>query len=154
MFLYPVDDSGTTLAIPQVSHAWLAWQAAAHWGNRAIARPAPRPEVLAAVKDRSDAELIDDALVVDIGGTTTDFALVEKGQVAVSEEGATVSDFKTAVQAANLYSIALGGDSHISLGRDSKVGIGPERVVPAQCSPTGQAMSCTGSRLKSGGQPN
>jgi N-methylhydantoinase A/oxoprolinase/acetone carboxylase beta subunit len=73
---------------------------------------------------------LDDALVVDIGGTTTDFALIEKGQVAVSEAGATVSDYKTAVQAANLYSIALGGDSQITLDRENKIVIGPERVVP------------------------
>jgi len=35
--------------IPQVSHSWLAWQLAEHWGNRRFARPAPRAEVLAAV---------------------------------------------------------------------------------------------------------
>ncbi len=35
--------------IPQVSHAWLAWQLAEHWGNRRFARPAPRADVLAAI---------------------------------------------------------------------------------------------------------
>jgi N-methylhydantoinase A/oxoprolinase/acetone carboxylase beta subunit len=73
---------------------------------------------------------LDDALVVDIGGTTTDIALIEAGQVAVSEEGAIVADYKTAVEAANLFSIALGGDSHITLDRENKVIIGPERVAP------------------------
>jgi N-methylhydantoinase A/oxoprolinase/acetone carboxylase beta subunit len=71
-----------------------------------------------------------DALVVDVGGTTTDLALLIDGQVTVSEEGATVSGYKTAVQAANLLSIALGGDSHIYLTRESRVAVGPERVVP------------------------
>jgi N-methylhydantoinase A/oxoprolinase/acetone carboxylase beta subunit len=73
---------------------------------------------------------LDDALVVDVGGTTTDIALIIDGQVTVSEEGATVSGYKTAVQAANLLSIALGGDSHIALNREKRIGIGPERVVP------------------------
>ena len=73
---------------------------------------------------------VDDALVVDIGGTTTDIALIQAGQVKVTEEGASVGDYKTAVKAANLLSIALGGDSHISLGRDKELTIGPERVVP------------------------
>jgi len=73
---------------------------------------------------------LDDALVVDIGGTTTDIALIQTGQVTVTEEGASVGDYKTAVKAANLLSIALGGDSHISLGRDKELTIGPERVVP------------------------
>jgi N-methylhydantoinase A/oxoprolinase/acetone carboxylase beta subunit len=73
---------------------------------------------------------LDDALVVDVGGTTTDIALIVDGQVTVSEEGATVGTFKTAVQAANLLSIALGGDSHIALTREKRLAIGPERVVP------------------------
>ncbi len=71
-----------------------------------------------------------DALVIDIGGTTTDIALIENGQVTVSEEGATVADYKTAVVAANLHTIALGGDSHIKLNSEREVVIGPERVVP------------------------
>lgn len=73
---------------------------------------------------------LDEALVIDIGGTTTDIALVEKGQVAVTEEGATVGSYKTAVKAANLLSIALGGDSHIRLDRERKITAGPERVTP------------------------
>lgn len=73
---------------------------------------------------------LDDALIVDVGGTTTDIALIKNGQVTVSEEGATVGQYKTAVQAANLLSIALGGDSHITLNREKVIAIGPERVVP------------------------
>jgi len=73
---------------------------------------------------------LDDALVIDIGGTTTDIALVENGQVAVSEEGATVGDYKTAVRAANLFSIALGGDSHITPDSENGIKIGPQRVTP------------------------
>lgn len=73
---------------------------------------------------------VDTALVVDVGGTTTDIALIEDGRVQVSEEGATVGNYKTCVQAANILSIALGGDSHIHIGRDQKWTIGPARVVP------------------------
>lgn len=73
---------------------------------------------------------IDDALVLDVGGTTTDVALIDEGQVTVSEEGATVGDYETAVSAADLLSVALGGDSHITLGRDKQIKLGPERVVP------------------------
>jgi N-methylhydantoinase A/oxoprolinase/acetone carboxylase beta subunit len=73
---------------------------------------------------------LDDILIIDVGGTTTDLALIQAGQVSVSEEGATVGHYKTAVKAANLLSIALGGDSHLSLARDNQLTIGPERVVP------------------------
>lgn len=72
----------------------------------------------------------DFALVLDIGGTTTDLALVMNGEVAISETGASVSGYKTAVKAANLLSIGLGGDSYITLRRGNELSIGPERVVP------------------------
>lgn len=70
------------------------------------------------------------ALVVDIGGTTTDLALVLDGEVAISEEGARVAEYKTAVKAAHLLSIGLGGDSHLTLSADNELCIGPQRVVP------------------------
>jgi N-methylhydantoinase A/oxoprolinase/acetone carboxylase beta subunit len=73
---------------------------------------------------------LDDALVVDVGGTTTDLALILGGQVTVSPEGATVGGYKTSVQAADLLSIALGGDSHITWARDGQLAVGPERVLP------------------------
>lgn len=73
---------------------------------------------------------LDDALILDVGGTTTDLALIEEGQVTVSEEGATVGDYETAVSAADLFSVALGGDSHITLDREKHIALGPERVVP------------------------
>lgn len=72
----------------------------------------------------------DQALVVDIGGTTTDLALIKDGKVTVSESGASVSGYQTAVKAANLLSIGLGGDSYITLNRGKEISIGPERVVP------------------------
>lgn len=73
---------------------------------------------------------LDDALVLDVGGTTTDLALIEGGEVTVSEEGATVGDYETAVSAADLFSVALGGDSQITLDGEQRIRLGPERVVP------------------------
>ncbi len=73
---------------------------------------------------------LDEALILDVGGTTTDVALIQDGQVTVSEEGATVSDYKTSVKAANLLSIALGGDSHVTWGHEKEIVVGPERVTP------------------------
>ncbi len=70
-----------------------------------------------------------DALVVDVGGTTTDIALIEGGQVAVNEEGAAVGEYKTSVKAANLLSIGLGGDSRLAVGPDNALAVGPERVT-------------------------
>ncbi len=50
MLLCPLADVHQAVLVTQASHAWLAWQLADHWGNRRFARPAPRPEVLAAVQ--------------------------------------------------------------------------------------------------------
>ncbi len=72
----------------------------------------------------------DDALVIDIGGTTTDLALIEAGEVKAGDRGASVAGYQTSVRAANLLSIGLGGDSHIRLDRENEILIGPERVVP------------------------
>ena len=73
---------------------------------------------------------LDKALVIDIGGTTTDIAIIDRGHVKVSEEGAKVGQFNTAVRAADVRSFGLGGDSAIWLDTEDQIRIGPERVVP------------------------
>jgi N-methylhydantoinase A/oxoprolinase/acetone carboxylase beta subunit len=72
----------------------------------------------------------DPALVVDIGGTTTDIAVVDGGQVTINEDGATVGGYRTAVKAANIRSFALGGDSQLSYDKEEQLRIGPARVLP------------------------
>lgn len=49
MFLHREHDPAGPFVISQVSHAWMAWQLASHWGNRRFPRPAPKAEVSAAV---------------------------------------------------------------------------------------------------------
>jgi N-methylhydantoinase A/oxoprolinase/acetone carboxylase beta subunit len=73
---------------------------------------------------------LDRALVVDIGGTTTDLAVVDEGQVNLSDTGAMVGGYRTAVKGVDLHSIGLGGDSHIRFATDDTPIIGPQRVVP------------------------
>ncbi len=73
---------------------------------------------------------VDKALIIDIGGTTTDIALIENGQLQIREEGTTVGDYRTAVRAANVHSIGLGGDSFIQINLENQLVIGPTRVQP------------------------
>ena len=73
---------------------------------------------------------VDKALVIDIGGTTTDIALIENGQVQIREEGTTVGSYRTAVRAARIHSMGLGGDSFIQVNVEDQLGIGPARVQP------------------------
>jgi len=70
------------------------------------------------------------ALIVDMGGTTTDIALVEDGRVAVSGDGARVGDVHTSVPAARVTTVCAGCDSRIAPESNGGTAIGPDRVVP------------------------
>jgi len=70
------------------------------------------------------------ALVIDVGGTTTDMALVDDFKMTISEDGARVGMFETAVQAARIRTAGMGGDSRISIDTGGTVRVGPGRVVP------------------------
>jgi len=70
------------------------------------------------------------ALALDMGGTTTDIAILENGRPRMNCEGATVGGWKTRVEAAEISTFGLGGDSYIQVSKDRKLIIGPRRVWP------------------------
>jgi N-methylhydantoinase A/oxoprolinase/acetone carboxylase beta subunit len=70
-----------------------------------------------------------DVWTVDVGGTTTDIAVLNDGRPRLSPEGARVGGWRTMVEAADAHTVGLGGDSHIRLN-DNKLVIGPQRVIP------------------------
>lgn len=73
----------------------------------------------------------DDAIVLDMGGTTTDIALLKKGIPRINPEGATVGGWLTRVEAADVHTYGLGGDSHIQVNpKENKILLGPKRVWP------------------------
>jgi N-methylhydantoinase A/oxoprolinase/acetone carboxylase beta subunit len=72
---------------------------------------------------------INDALVVDMGGTTTDTAALSSGLVRLSEEGSNVGGHRTHVKALDIRTTGLGGDSLIRYER-TQFFIGPKRVAP------------------------
>jgi len=71
----------------------------------------------------------DEAIVIDVGGTTTDTAALKQGLVRVCESGTTVGGFKTHVKALEMRTTGLGGDSLI-LWEGNDFFIGPQRVSP------------------------
>ena len=71
----------------------------------------------------------EDCVIVDIGGTSTDIAIMEGGFPQIQFNGASVGRWRTRVKAVDMYTVALGGDSRIRLD-GNKVLIGPERVQP------------------------
>jgi len=72
----------------------------------------------------------DDVFVVDMGGTTTDIALLRGGRPMLNLEGATVGGWRTMVEAVAVHTLGLGGDSEIRLDKDEGLAVGPQRVVP------------------------
>lgn len=74
-----------------------------------------------------------DALVSDIGGTTTDVALLRDGRPAIDPNGAQVGPFRTMVEAVAMRTTGLGGDSEVHFvtrGLQSGLELGPKRIVP------------------------
>ncbi len=71
-----------------------------------------------------------DAVVLDMGGTTTDIAEVRNGRVNLQSDGAVVGGRKTHVRAAEIYTYGIGGDSRIMISADKRVSVGPVRVKP------------------------
>lgn len=75
----------------------------------------------------------DHALVSDIGGTTTDVAILRDGRPAIDPGGARVGPYRTMVEAVAMRTTGLGGDSEVhflSEGLQGGVTLGPRRVVP------------------------
>jgi N-methylhydantoinase A/oxoprolinase/acetone carboxylase beta subunit len=68
--------------------------------------------------------------VVDVGGTTTDIAALREGRPYLNPEGAQVGRWRTMVEAVDVHTVGLGGDSHVRLDGDRQLVIGPQRVVP------------------------
>lgn len=74
-----------------------------------------------------------DALVSDIGGTTTDVALLRGGLPAIDPQGARVGPFRTMVEAVAMRTTGLGGDSEVHAvteGLEGGLRLGPRRLIP------------------------
>jgi N-methylhydantoinase A/oxoprolinase/acetone carboxylase beta subunit len=76
-----------------------------------------------------------DVWVVDVGGTTTDIAALREGRPRLNPTGAQVGGWRTMVEAADVHTVGLGGDSHVRLNGNPIPGsggltIGPRRVQP------------------------
>ncbi|MCV6611261.1 MAG: hydantoinase/oxoprolinase family protein [Amphritea sp.] len=73
---------------------------------------------------------LQNAIVTDMGGTTTDVAVVTDGQPELCSDGARVGDWQPMIEAVKVYSVGLGGDSEVHYSTSEGIGIGPRRVVP------------------------
>jgi N-methylhydantoinase A/oxoprolinase/acetone carboxylase beta subunit len=71
-----------------------------------------------------------DTLVLDIGGTTTDMAIVVNRVPLLDPVGIELAGYKTLIRSLKTHSIGLGGDSVVRFN-DGIITIGPDRNGPA-----------------------
>ena len=73
-----------------------------------------------------------DALISDIGGTTTDICQLQDGRPRIDPQGAMVGGFRTMVEAVAMRTWGLGGDSTVTVtdGLTGGLRLGPRRVMP------------------------
>ena len=79
------------------------------------------------------------AFISDIGGTTTDIAVLSGGQPQLARDGAVVGGLRTMVEAVDMRTIGLGGDSVVSINQSAAIHqtaqrstliLGPRRCIP------------------------
>ncbi len=71
-----------------------------------------------------------DFVVADMGGTTTDIAIVAGRRPVISGEGALLGAWRTMVEAVDVRTSGLGGDSEVYFDRQQRLRIGPRKAMP------------------------
>jgi N-methylhydantoinase A/oxoprolinase/acetone carboxylase beta subunit len=97
----------------------------------------------------------DACLVLDIGGTTTDMAVLIDGVPLLAPMGIEIPPFKTLIRALQTQSIGVGGDSAVRL-KEGAITIGPDRIGKAMAyggpAPTPTDAFCVLGMTESGDQ--
>ncbi len=70
------------------------------------------------------------ALVIDVGGTTTDIAMIGNGLPLMAPGGCRIGQWQTHVEAVDMCTGGIGGDSHLVIDERGSITLGPSRVVP------------------------
>jgi len=87
----------------------------------------PAASVMGSIAFAPDKE---DSLVMDIGGTTTDMAILVNRVPLLDPLGIEINTYKTLIRSIDTFSVGLGGDSAVTYS-DGGFIIGPERLGPA-----------------------
>jgi N-methylhydantoinase A/oxoprolinase/acetone carboxylase beta subunit len=70
-----------------------------------------------------------DAIIVDVGGTTTDIGILRNGRPRLDPEGAVLGGWRTRVKAVDVFTSGIGGDSRVIVA-GGKIHLSPLRVIP------------------------
>ncbi len=72
----------------------------------------------------------DEAVIVDMGGTTTDIALIRRGAAVKATSGISVGSWRTFVKGVYVETLGLGGDSAVRLDKKGALTLDGARVIP------------------------
>lgn len=110
----------------------------------------PAASIMGSIPFAPDKE---DCLVLDIGGTTTDMAVLIDRVPVLDPLGISLSYYKTLIRALYTHSIGIGGDSFVRV-EEGKLKIGPDRKGSAMAyggpSPTPTDALCVIGLIKDG----
>lgn len=73
-----------------------------------------------------------DALILDMGGTTIDIADISEGEIRTGDDCAKVAGWRTRVHAVEVSTHGIGGDSLITAGNEKphRIHVGPQKAEP------------------------
>ncbi len=71
-----------------------------------------------------------EAVIVDMGGTTTDIALIRNGLPVRAEDGISIGSWRTFVKGVYVETIGLGGDSAVRFDQNGRFLLDTARVIP------------------------
>ncbi len=71
-----------------------------------------------------------DCLVIDMGGTTTDVAIVRKGMPVKARDGVEIGNWSTLARGLFVDTFGLGGDSAVRWDRNGRMVLQPTRLIP------------------------
>ncbi len=72
----------------------------------------------------------DDAVIVDVGGTSTDVTMVRHRKPSLTSDGSLIGGWQTHVDSVQMSTVGAGGDSHAALDERGELSVGPDRVLP------------------------
>jgi len=101
--------------------------------SEAMARTCPVETLLcgpaASVIGGGELSREEDCLILDMGGTTTDIAMVRKGEPVRATQGIMIGQYRTSIKGVDARAISLGGDTAVRF-RDKKLFLDTTRIIP------------------------
>lgn len=80
------------------------------------------------IRGASYLSRLQNAVVIDVGGTTTDFGVIQNGFPRESSVAATIGGVRTNFRMPDIISVGLGGGSIVRRRPDGRVTVGPDSV--------------------------